>query len=274
MKKNYLLLLLAILLPLACHKPAGSNKTIMVTIEPLRCFTQTIAGNGYNVQTLVPVEANPETYEPTAQQLVALSNSKACIEVGGLGFERQWSAKLQQNAPDTRFVISSRGIKLLDNGHGATDPHVWMSARNAVVMATNICKELSALYPNDSVLFHRNLRIFSTRVRLLQHVMNRKLKDKRGTAFLIYHPTLTYFAHDYGLRQLYVENEGREPTAASTLAVINEARRLHVKTYFVQRQFSNRNTGLISHNFKVKQVLINPLSADWFGEMHKISNAI
>ena len=104
-----------------------SKPTVSVTIEPFRYFVEQIAGDDVNVNVMVPAGSNPETYEPTAQQMVQLSQSILYFKVGKIGFETTWMKKLQQNAKKMKVIDTSAGIELLKTKGGNFDPHTWMS---------------------------------------------------------------------------------------------------------------------------------------------------
>ena len=99
--KKYLFLLLMGLVLAACTGNEGNDKrqTLTVTIEPLRYFTEAIAGDKFQVVSIVPKGGNPETYDPTPQQLVDLARSKAYLRIGHIGFEQTWTERLQANTP-------------------------------------------------------------------------------------------------------------------------------------------------------------------------------
>ena len=113
MKKTYLLLLITILAT-SC-KPGGSQTqnsndskpVITVTIEPLRYFTEAIAGDRFTVVSMVPKGTSPETYDPSPQQLVDLAQSKAYFRIGYIGFEQSWIDRLTDNAPHLQFFDTS-----------------------------------------------------------------------------------------------------------------------------------------------------------------------
>ena len=88
MKKYLLLLTVTLILASCTTNPQDTRRKITVTIEPLRYFTEQIAGEKFVVNTMVPQGGNPETYEPTAQQMVKLAESDLYIKVGNIGFER------------------------------------------------------------------------------------------------------------------------------------------------------------------------------------------
>ena len=72
---SYLLFLVSAFLTACVGKPVKEGRIVTVTIEPLRYFTEQIAGNRFKVVTMVPNGGNPETYEPSARQMMNLSES-------------------------------------------------------------------------------------------------------------------------------------------------------------------------------------------------------
>ena len=124
MKKFCFLLLIATLL-FSCKQEGQQNKkknddkpVITVTIEPLRYFTEAIAGDEFTVVSMVPKGSSPETYDPTPQQLVDLARSKAYFRIGYIGFEQTWTEKLTDNAPHLQFFDMSKNVELiLDDTH-------------------------------------------------------------------------------------------------------------------------------------------------------------
>ena len=55
--------------------------------------------------------------------------------------------------------------------------------------------------------------------------------------FIIYHPALTYYARDYGLRQIAIEADGKEPSAKQLTQLIRQAREDGVRRIIYQSQF-------------------------------------
>ncbi len=266
---------LTALLIAACTGGSPSDKRIItVTIEPLRYFTEQIAGDKFTVKTMVPRGGNPETYEPTARQMVDLSASDLYIKVGNIGFERTWMKRLEANAPHTIIINSSDGITSSDNSIYIHDPHTWMSTANAMYIARNIYKALAEIDSKDSLYFKKNLERLMGKIEAVDTQIREEITKDKSTTFLIYHPALTYFAQEYGLRQLSIEEDGREPSAVQLKQVINTARQNHVKIIFIQREFDSRNTDIVARSTGAEKVEINPLSYDWDKEMVKIAQSL
>ena len=250
-------------------KNDNANK-ITVSIEPLRYLTEQIVGDRFEVVTMVPKGSSPETYEPTARQMADLSESILYIKVGELGFERTWMPRLTSNAPHITVVNSSEGI----TSHIGDDPHSWMSARNAIIMAHNIYEAVKRIDVKDSVLFRQRLDSLCSVIHATDKYIRQTTAQAHCKSFIIYHPALTYFASDYGLEQLALEEHGREPSAAELEQIISTARAKGVKTMFVQREFANRNVDIITNTIGARKVEINPLGYDWNKEMRRIAAEI
>ena len=273
-KLTYIIILALSLIAASCKDKAGTRqRTITVSIEPLRFLTEQIAGDRFDVAVLVRQGGSPETYEPTAKQLTELAHSDLYIKVGELGFERTWLKRIMQNAPHTIIVDASEGIKRELSINGIPDPHVWMSASNAIAMANNIYNKLIEIDQKDSALFKENLRALTERLRKADTAVRANITRDKTKAFIIYHPALTYFARDYGLTQIPIE-EGREPSAAQLKDVIGKGKEENVKILFVQEEFSNRNIDIIKNSLNVEAVAINPLSYHLDEEMIRISKLL
>ncbi|MDY3847065.1 MAG: zinc ABC transporter substrate-binding protein [Prevotella sp.] len=262
---RYVILMMAAGTVVSCTSPhVNEEKTITVSIEPLRYFTESIAGDRFTVKTMVPQGSSPETYEPTARQMTDLANSVVYIKVGDLGFERTWMTRLTANAPHISVVNSSEGISRegLDS-----DPHVWMSAANATVICNNIYQALRRIDAKDSLYYRHRLDSIVNVIHNTDDSLRSLISASGMKSFVIYHPALTYFARDYGLKQIAVEREGHEPSAADLQRVINEARANHTDIMYVQKEFSNRNIDVITDAIKARHKVINPLGYNWPEEM-------
>lgn len=276
MKKSVLaaFALLSALLVSCAGGPVKEGRIVTVTIEPLRYFAEQIAGDRFKVVTMVPKGGNPETYEPSARQMMDLSVSDIYIKVGNIGFERTWMKKLEANAPHTIVIDSSEGVMPQRTPHGDIDPHTWMSTANARIIAANIYKALSEIDSKDSTYFRNNLETLLDRIDAVDTSIREALTKDKAQAFLVYHPVLTYFAHDYKLRQIAMEEEGREPSAAQLKGVIAEAKRLGVRTFFVQAEFANRNIDVVAKETGTAKTPINPLGYDWEKEMLRVAGKL
>ena len=281
--RNFIYILIILCLS-ACKPSAQSEQkpTITVTLEPLRYFTEAIAGDQYEIVSMVPKGSSPETYDPTPQQLVALNKSQAYFRIGHIGFEQTWMDRLASNSPQLKFFDTSEGIDLIrtaghqhgDHYHaGGVEPHVWNSANNAIILAENIYQALCKLDSPNQTYYKERLDSLKLTIQETDKTI-RKLLQKADRTFLIYHPALSYFARDYGLKQVSIEEEGKEPSPAQLKTLIETCRKENIHVIFVQQEFDVRNAQLIADELGVTIIPINPLSYDWPTEMINVAKAL
>lgn len=292
-----LLLLSSCLLVAACTGRASKSNNgdeekpvITVTLEPQRYFTKAIAGDKFKVVSMVPKGSSPETYDPVPQQLVSLGDSKAYFRIGYIGFEQTWMERLMNNTPHIQVFDTSKGIDLIlnngdhDHGHGhgphdghthAVEPHVWNSTANAIIIAGNTYKALSQLDKANDAYYMARYDSLCQRIQHTDSLIRQQLSaPEAAKAFMIYHPALSYFARDYGLHQISIEEGGKEPSPAHLKDLIDLCKEEDVRVIFVQPEFDKRNAETIAQQTGTKVVPINPLSYDWEEEMLNVAKAL
>ena len=262
-------------------KTSGTEKpavtvTVTVTISPYKYFVDQIAKGKVDVNVMVSNGNNPETYEPYAQQMMELSKSALYLKVGSIGFEQTWMKKLQDNAPEMKVIDTSVGIKPAKTPGGNIDPHVWMSCSNAHIIASNILKALCELEPKNKAFFEKNYLSLLSIIDKRDSIIKESFKKNPDLVrkFVIYHPILTYFARDYQLEQLAIEEEGREPSAAQLKSLIERAQKEKIKFCLIQAEFANRNTTTFIKESHTKPMNINPLQGDWNWAMQEAAAAV
>lgn len=278
------LLLLAACNVRQASSQADGKPVITVTIEPLRYFAEAIAGNRFAIVSMVPKGASAETYDPVPQQLVALGNSKVYFRIGHIGFEQAWMKRLADSAPGMQVFDTSEGIALIgDSTHRhataahahAVEPHVWNSPANARIIAANVCRALCTLDGTHADSYRARLDSLCRRIDRTDSLIRQRLATPGAArAFLIYHPALSYFARDYGLTQVAIEEGGKEPSPAHLKSLIDRCRRERIRVIFVQPEFDRRNAEAIGQQTGARIVPINPLSYDWEAEMARVADAL
>ena len=231
-------LLLIIICLTSCNtgksKQNNEKPVIAVTIEPQRYFTEAIAGDKFDVISIVPKGSSPETYDPTPQQLVSLGDSKAYFRIGYIGFEQVWMDRLTDNTPHIQVFDTSKDVDLIfeeeeihgDHHHaGGVEPHIWNSTGNALIIARNTYKALCQLDKENEAYYLARYDSLSQRIIQTDSIIRETLKEPGATrTFMIYHPALSYFARDYGLQQISIEEGGKEPSPAHLKELVDVCR--------------------------------------------------
>lgn len=292
MKHSIMVLLAALTLAACAPEPEPERETLCVSILPLRSLVGEIVGDDFRIDVLVPPGASPETFEPTPRQIVALDKARMIFGVGLLDFEVSLLQKIENRE---KLVILSRGIKLLEgtcaharhhdtvdggraeedahnHAHGI-DPHIWTSPRELQRMVANAYEAIHAAWP-DSTKYTENYRRLSRELQELDRRTAGKIARSGVKAFIIYHPALTYYARDYGIRQEAVETDGKEPSAKRLAELIRIARREGIRQIFYQKQFPASVVETIARDMDARTVAIDPLREEVIANIDSITDLI
>jgi zinc transport system substrate-binding protein len=258
----------------------GSN-IITVSIAPFKYFVSELAGNDFTVNVMVPAGADPHVYEPFPEQINKLRRSAAYISNGYLGFEMNWLDRFYEANPSMKRLSLGDSIKPLspehhhEGGHiEGADPHYWVSPKCALVMAGSVKRLLCELNPSQKQKYESNYDSLISKIREIDKKAREYYSGGNMRSFMIYHPNLAYLANDYGLEEIPVEFEGKEPTPSRLRELIDRSRKDHIKTIFVQREYDTKNARVIADEIGAQITIIDPLSEDWAKSEEQIIEAL
>jgi zinc transport system substrate-binding protein len=246
---------------------ASAPLPVFVSILPQQYFIEQVGGDHVAVAVLVGPGQSPETYEPTPKQMAALARARIYFSIG-VAFEDTWMKRIQAANPALRVAPMQQGVALLPlaaagGEPGGIDPHVWTSPQRVKRMAANVRDALIQADPAQRGDYESNYRTFAAELDKLDGDIRSLLAPAGGKSFMVFHPAWGYFAHDYGLRQIPIEAEGKEPGAKSLARVIELGRREGVKVIFVQSQFSRRTAETVAAAIGARVVAVDPLAENY-----------
>jgi zinc transport system substrate-binding protein len=254
----------------------NQQNTITVSILPQKYFVERIVGDQFTINVMIPPGASPVTYEPSPKQMKDLVNSKVYIRIGHIEFEKSWMKKLKSINPEMDIIDQSKVATLIepedDHGHDhhheghhhhGVDPHIWTSPKEVKKQIEVIYQYFINQYPEKKSDFTANYNSFVKEVDSLDHYVSKTLEPFRNKKFLIFHPALSYIARDYGLEQISIEIDGKEPTPANIQEIIQVATIEKINVVFVQKQFSVNNAEVIAKEIGGNVVQIDPLDYNW-----------
>ncbi len=161
-----------------------------------------------------------------------------------------------------------------EHDHGAMDPHIWNSPKNARVMVENLLEGLKRVDPENGDYYTLNANTYLAELEARDLEMEQALEPYRYHSFLVYHPSFGYLAHAYHLKQVPIEEEGKEPTPQGLQAVIEQAKEEGIKTVFVSPQFSKEQAGEIADEIGGHVAQIDPLAGNYLENMGSILEAL
>ncbi len=282
--KNFVLVILLLYTVTACRQ--GQVKTeikpvILVSILPQKTFVEKISGDDFRVTVLIPHGANPTTYSLLPAQMAEISEATVWFRMGYTGFELSWGDRITEANPTMKSVDLSVGLPLITGSspdeslkRSGIDPHTWMSPRNVRIMAGKILEELVMLRPGQKEIYSQNYRLFIAGIDSTDAAIREILAPSKGKTVITYHPSLTYFARDYGLKQLSVERGGKEPTPAHMAGLARTARQEGIRVIYIQSDFDRELARIFAEEIEGEVVQIMPLNPDWCNNLLEIARII
>ncbi len=276
-KRYFTIITVAVIGSIVAALPACAAVSVFVSILPQKYFVRQIGGDLVDVHVMVPPGAGPATYEPKPRQMMALSTA-AVYFAAGVPFERAWLDKIAAANPNMRIVHTDDGIEkipMADHHHAADpsraahgdetllDPHIWLSPPLVKIQAGHIFNTLAAIDPGHEETYATNYHAFLGEIDSLHRQLLAVFAGKQGAAFMVFHPSWGYFANTYGLRQIPIELEGKEPKPVQLKDLITKARSMGIKVVFAQPQFSAKSARVIAGAIKGTVILADPLAENW-----------
>lgn len=264
---------------------------IATSILPQKALVDAIGGDKVNVIAMIPTGASPHSYEPKPLQMLSISKAKAYFTVG-VEFEEAWLNRFKSQNKKMIIIDSVYGIKKIemaahhhdedeheehheDHEHETLDPHVWTTPKNMIIMATNIKNALIKLDPSNKIVYTKNYIKLVGSLKQTDLQIKAILKNTpKGSKFMIFHPSWGYFAKEYGLIQLPIELEGKEPKAKDLAILISKAKKEHIKAIFVAPEFSAKSASQISKTLGIPVVKISNLGYNWHEFMTSFAKVV
>lgn len=278
--------MVALLLTLtACRQTpeAGRKPVVTVSIPPQAWMLGQIAGDDLEVNTLLPPGADAETFEPSMQAQRALEESREYAMVGTLPFEAALEPKLRGMYPDLRiseaFHTEAHGHEHEhgehEHGHEhGMDPHVWTTPGNLQIMADSLLQTAIRVNPASEARYRRNHAALSRQLVQLQEQMERNLAPLRGRDVVIWHPSLSYMAEEFGFRQIAVQEGHKEPSPRRMGRVIDEVRRDRAAAFVIEKEHSPRMAEALNADMRLPLVHTSLMQPDIVSALLRLSERL
>lgn len=262
---------------------ADTPLKVAVSIPPQKYFVEAIGGQHVQVEVLVPATAEPETYEPTPRQIAALSQANLYMKIG-VPLERAWLERFTGANAKMVVVDTTHGIERMPMikgtdevvGKSGLDPHIWLSPVLVRIQAMNIRDALIKADPSHAADYRQG---YAKLAQTIDGVDGRILKTLSAhplqqTKFIVFHPAFGYFAAAYGLTQVPIEVEGKEPGPKQLAELIDFAKKNAIKVVFIEPQFAQKAAKTIADAIGGEVVTIDPLQENWPAGMAAIADAL
>lgn len=287
MFRKFTLLLLFPLFFCSCSKKEtdfSKKPSILVSIAPYAFFAEKIAGDTLEIQTLIPPGTNLHIYEPSPKSVEQSAKAIVFFRIDE-PVEQKVVASLKERNPKMQMVNLQENLPILKGDeaieltpctghHHDRDLHTWLSPKLALEQAKMISETLIQLFPENKVLYERNFNNLALEMVTLQKDIEAELLPFAGEAILVSHPAFSYFCKDFGLVQLSVECEGKDPRPRDVENILKKADTYKIRCVLLQQGFNNRGAVLIGKKLQLPNYRVEPYARDYLTNMRKISGSI
>ena len=260
--------------------------TVAVGIVPEAAFVQAVGGDLVSVVAMVPPGSSPANYQPTAAEMQALSDASIYFTLQMPTEKANILPKLTDFNPSIQIVDLQKAtaeVYPLLNGAGeevgiesieTADHHLWLSPKRAMVMVQTIADQLSAVDAGNKDAYQANAASYIAQLKDLDAEIQDAVSKLANKSFLIYHAAYGYFAHDYALTMVSLENEGKPATAESLQAVIDYAKQNQITTVFYQQEFDDSQAATVAEEIGGVVQKVAPLSIDYIQGLKDFVSAL
>lgn len=286
MKKGLVFIIISVIVFCACiaiAMPKSNNKEdsgkieIVATLFPQYDFARQIGGDKVNVSLLLPPGTETHTYEPTPQDIIAISNANLFIYTGK--YMEPWSERIISGIDsDTSVLDASRNINLIksandnhdeeenheeleEHHHHEYDSHVWLDPQNAIVMVNNVTDELCLIDKENEDYYRENSKKLIAEIEKLDSDIEDTIKasPKNKIAFggtFAY----AYFVNRYNLEYVTAYDscgESSEPSVAKVKEVIDYMNKNNIKVIFYQELSTGKIASSIAAETGAKKLIFH-----------------
>ena len=271
---------------------------VAVSIIPQSYAVNRVAGDLVDVITLVGPGQSPHNYETTPRQMADLAESEAWF-LSGTDFENALVPKVTALYPDLPVIDTTEGVtfRMMDehshedehedehsheedeHGHEdehdmVYDKHTWLSKDPYIIQVNHIADTLSAIDAENASVYKENASEFISEIEQLFAQLRKDLAPLSGSTVFVYHPAFGYFLDEFNIHQEAVENGGKEPTAKTLAALIEEAQEDNVQAIFVQQQFPKEAAQSVADAVGAQILSLDPLAYDWLENIRKMGDTL
>ncbi|MDE5793709.1 MAG: zinc ABC transporter substrate-binding protein [Muribaculaceae bacterium] len=267
---------------------SGSQKddrpAIAVSFEPQAWMMRQIVGDDFDIVTLLPAGSDPETYQPSISTMKSLGKADIYFTLGTDGFEKSNLAGIVSNFPDLKVVDCTEGVEKITGTHGhhdhdghdhdgeEFDPHILASIKNSIRIADNITRYLMSIHPEKANIYLQSGEKLKMRMQAMDDSIGNM--NISGRSFAMRHPSLSYFAKDYGLTQIALQADGKETSPLQLRKQMEEIKNSGTRTFIVEKEHASSGDEETAKQLGLQTIAVSLNSADWLNDLMKTANEI
>lgn len=229
-----------------------------------------IGGDRIDLTVILPVGADPHTFEPRPQDAAFIAEAQI-IFLNGLELEHSLEPLIESNANGSVVEVSD-GITILpfveaheedvkngeEHDHSAGDPHTWMDPNLVKVWVKNITETLSNNDPSNASFYQENSISYIAELEALDEWIRSEIDplpaEKRK--IVTDHESFGYFAerYDFEIVGLVVSSisTGSSPSAQEIADLEDTIKKQNIPAIFIDSTVNPALSEQIAHDTGVK----------------------
>ena len=272
MKKIVCLLLMFVLLA-GCTPQSGEtendNLKVVASFAPVHAITLAVTKGveGLDVSCMASSSAGClHDYQLTTEDMAALENADLFI-IGGAGMEGNFLDKIKENYPNLEILDASEHTVALEDEHGHTNPHIWLSVENSTVMSTNIASRLSKTSNENAQVVSKNLKFFHRELTQIKEKYLNEFTALANNKIITFHEAFQYLGDEFGVDVVgVIETEpGVAPDPRTLSKLVDMIKTDNVAAVFTEPQYPSDTAQVLHTETGVKVSELDPIVT---GEMN------
>lgn len=265
--------LFAILFGTGAQSAKAAPPDVATSIKPVQALVKMVMGNLGTPDLIMPATASPHVFSMKPSQAKLLENADVIFWIGP-GLETTLQGPLENIADKAQVVelLKTPGLDLIaydhgpdehgdEHGHGAVDPHIWLSPSNAHILLDAIAASLSQIDPDNAQDYAKNAKKGKQRIKILIRQTASFTKEMQPTPYLVQHDGFGYLAREFNFneRGAIQTTPGREPSAKHVSELLAQIKEEKIKCIFHESQFSPKLARSLEKEAKIALREIDPM---------------
>jgi ABC-type Zn uptake system ZnuABC Zn-binding protein ZnuA len=242
------LTLAALFLTSCGSAPKSNDNTLRVLTSTtfLADITQNIAGDRTKVESLLPIGADPHSYQAAPVDVAKITESDLLI-LNGLEYETFIKSLLQNAGGEKMIVEATTGLsprKDAGSEHGV-DPHMWLDPNLVVTYVENIRDGLIKVDVQGTETYIAHADAYIAQLKDLDTWIVKQVNTIPAKRRLLVtnHEAVGYFAERYGFEVagsvIPSFSSNAAPSAQEMAGLIDEIKRLNAPAIFLDTADNN-----------------------------------
>ncbi|MDC9595502.1 metal ABC transporter substrate-binding protein [Xenorhabdus anantnagensis] len=225
---------------------------VVTTFTIIQDMAQNVAGDAAIVESITKPGAEIHDYQPTPKDIIKAQRADLILW-NGLNLER-WFERFFENMKDIPSAVITEGIIPLPIREGLynknSNPHAWMSPKNALIYIENIRKAFVKYDPKNAEVYNRNAKAYAEKIAQLDVPLRKRLSriPEEQRWLVTSEGAFSYLTQDYGFKEVYLWpiNAEEQGSPQQVRRVIDTVRANKIPVVFSESTVSDKPAKQVS----------------------------